>query len=41
MYPRTARNQQRQWRFVVNLPGGEAGQQDFAQVCSVNWSLLC
>ena len=36
MYPRTARNQQRQWRFVVNLPGGEAGQPDFAQVWRVN-----
>jgi hypothetical protein len=37
IYPRTARNRGRQWRFVINLPGepGAPGQQDYVQAVQV------
>ena len=35
IYPRTARNRGRQWRFVINVPGEVDGQQDYVQAVKV------
>ena len=35
VYPRTARNAGRQWRFVVNVPGEEEGEESYVQAVKV------
>jgi len=35
VYPRTARNRGRQWRFVINVPGEETGEENFVQAVKV------
>jgi len=35
VYPRTARNRGRQWRFVINVPGEESGEENFVQAVKV------
>jgi len=34
VYPRSARNLKREWRFVVNLPGGDE-QEDYVQTVKI------
>ena len=35
VYPRTARNRAREWRFVINVPGEEDGQENYVQAVKV------
>ena len=35
VYPRTARNRGRQWRFVINVPGEEVGEENYVQAVKV------
>ena len=37
VYPRTARNRAREWRFVINVPGEEDGQENYVQAVKVGW----
>ena len=35
VYPRTARNLRKKWRFVINVPGDEAGEDEYIQAVKV------
>ena len=35
VYPRTARNRAREWRFVINVPGETAEQENYVQAVKV------
>ena len=35
VYPRTARNRGRQWRFVINVPGEEVGEENYVQAIQI------
>ena len=40
VYPRTARNRAREWRFVINVPGETAEQENYVQAVKVERYIL-